>query len=136
MKAILQEVHNELLSGRLSDSNYEGVVFAHKADHNDIIKVLQSTLKGVLSVRNKSTYEFKHKSGARLMIMDEGADTAPVRSAHYNHAGIQYTTVILSYKMLYDENCNRVIDSIGFINYMQSRLRSQSKHYTRMVMCP
>jgi hypothetical protein len=137
VKPILQEVHNEVLSGRLSDPKYYGVVFAHKSDHNALIKVLQSTLKGSLSLlRDNSTCLFKYKSGAGLMLRDEGCDIPPITEAHYNHAGLQYTTVILSYKMLYDENCNRVENPIDFINYMQSRLRSQSKHYTRMVMCP
>jgi len=134
MKAILQEVHNELLSGRLLEPKYNGVVFAHKDDHAGIFKLINTTLNGKLCVKHG---EFTSNSGAVLRVIDEGSDITLTCNPQHHHAGCLYTTIIVSIDMLMskEDYKHRITPESQFIGYMQSRLRTQSKLHTRMVIC-
>lgn len=134
MKAILQEVQNELLSGRLLEPKYYGVVFAHKDDHEAIFNIIKTTLNG--RVHNRMGL-FVAKSGAVLGVVDEGSDTTPLLNPQHHHAGCHYTTIIISCDMLMskEDYKPRVPSGAQFIGYMQSRLRTQCDLHTRMVIC-
>lgn len=130
MKAILQEVQNELLSGRLLEPQYYGVVFAHKDDHAAIFNILKTAINGKLIV-NKG--EFVAKSGAVLKVIDEGNYTDKWLR---NHGGVQYATIIISTDMLQEADYKvRLQEPNRFILYMNSRLRTQCDLHTRMVIC-
>lgn len=131
MKAILQEVQNELLSGRLLEPKYYGVVFAHKDDHAAIFDILKTAINGSLHIDQG---KFVTKSGAVLRVIDEGGNTDSQWRGH--HCGALYTTIIISNSMLLDEKMYfRVQDPHKFKNYMQSRLRTECDLHTRMVIC-
>lgn len=134
MTAVLQEVHSELLSGRLLEPEYHGVVFAHKDDHAGLFHLISTTLKGKLCVNQG---KFISSSGAVLRVIDEGSDTLQVGNKAHHHVGCHYTTIILSGDMLMskEDYKPRVNSSSEFIMYMTSRLRTQSDLHTRMVIC-
>jgi hypothetical protein len=134
MRPIIKEVHEELLSGRLLDSAYYGVVFAHKDDHDDIFKLINITLNGKFKVRNNKIDKFIAKSGAVLEVRDEGDGT---NKWLHNYGGTHITTVIISSDMLFDNKHlgNRIPDTQHFIMYMCTRLRKIGNCHTRMVVC-
>jgi hypothetical protein len=134
MRPIVKEVHEELLSGRLLDPNYYGVVFAHKHDHDDIFKLIHTTLNGKFRVLNSKMDSFIAKSGAVLKVRDEGDGT---NKWLHNYGGMQLTTVIISNDMLFDRVHleNRIPDPQHFIMYMCARLRKIGNCHTRMVVC-
>ncbi|AHK11496.1 hypothetical protein S140_89 [Shewanella sp. phage 1/40] len=129
MRPIIKEVQEELLSGRLLDPNYHGVVFAHKDDHDCIFKLLKTTLNGKLK-RDM----FVSDSGAVLLVRDEGDGT---NKWLHNYGGTQLATVIISNGMLLDivNLENRMPDTQHFIMYMCSRLRKVGYCHCRMVVC-
>lgn len=140
-------MHNEQLFNELAveytkmfDPSYTGLVVVHPDDVDGIIEFLTSSSDIVIEQR---------KYGANLEVKDGGnlyVRTATADNWHFNHAGMQYTTVIVSAdhggKCIFDANgefkefvkvCNvRPSESIP---YMLSRLRSQSKYPERFVYC-
>lgn len=128
MKPVAIELHNELLSGRLLDPEYVGVVFAPVEEHDGLIKLVKSTLNGTFNEKRK---EFKTQEGARLKVADAVGD-----NPHYDYAGLHLTTVIISDSVFYDDNLNlRVNNPRDFILYMNTRLRSRSNNHERLVLC-
>lgn len=127
MNPAVIELHNELLSGRLLDHEYVGVVFAPVEEHEGLIKIVKSTLNGTFNEQRK---EFKTQEGARLKIADAVGD-----NPHYDYAGLQLTTVIIRTSVFNREFDKRVDDPTTFIMYMNSRLRTSANMHTRLVMC-
>jgi hypothetical protein len=134
MRPIIKEVHEELLSGRLLDPKYYGVVFAHKDDHDDIFKLITTTLNGKLVLRGDRMDRFVTTSGSALEVRDEGDGT---NNWLQKYCGLQITTVIISNGMLFDDILlkNRIPDTQHFIMYMCSRLCMTGNCHTRMVVC-
>lgn len=134
MRPVIKEVHEELLSGRLLDPNYYGVVFAHKDDHGAIFKLINTTLNGKFVLQGKALDRFVTTSGSVLEVRDEGDGT---NKWLQKYCGIQITTVIISNDMLMDRVRleNRIPDTQHFIMYMCSRLRKIGDCHTRMVVC-
>jgi hypothetical protein len=128
MKPVAIELHNELLSGRLLDPEYVGVVFAPVEEHGELIKIVKSTLNGTFNEQRK---EFKTQEGARLQIADVVGD-----NPHYDYTGLQLSTVIISEDIRYDNDYNHKMDNFTeFVMYMNSRLRTKANMHTRLVLC-
>lgn len=128
MKPVAIELHNELLSGRLLDPEYVGVVFAPVEEHEGLIKIVKSTLNGIF---NEKWNEFKTQEGATIQIADAVGD-----NPHYDYAGLQLSTVIVSEDIRYDNDYNHKMDNFTeFVMYMNSRLRTKANMHTRLVLC-
>lgn len=128
MNPVAIELHNELLSGRLLDPEYVGVVFAPAEEHEGLIKIVKSTLNGTFNEQRK---ELKTQEGARLKIADAVDD-----NPHYDYAGLQLSTVIISQDIRYDKDYNnRMGNFTEFVMYMNSRLRTSANMHTCLVLC-
>ena len=128
MKPAAIELHNELLSGRLLYTEYVGVLFAPVEEHEELIKIVKSTLNGTF---NEAWKEFKTQEGARIRVADAAGD-----NPHYNYAGLQLSTVIISEDIRYDNDYNHKMDNFTeFVMYMNSRLRTKANMHTRLVLC-
>jgi len=125
MSPVAIELHNELLSGRLLDPEYMGVVFAPVEEHGELIKIIKSTLNGTFNEKRK---EFRTQEGARLQVADVDSD-----DSRYRYADSQLTTVIIQTNALVSNEW--VIYPSGFIMYMNNRLRTKANMHTRLVLC-
>jgi uncharacterized short protein YbdD (DUF466 family) len=143
----LKQLFTELLIEvpKLEDKDYECCVIVHPEDIEEVLKFINSA---ATEYYKESAYVecnryFNHiKVNGYIRI-----GTVEVEDWHMvNHAGMQYTTMLIDIESFgkYVEHENDkypVFEPVGLtkfedsLPYMVSRLRSNSKYSTRMVIC-
>lgn len=139
----MEQLFNELIveSAKIYDPNYIGLVVVHPDDVDSVVEFMRNVSSDMVIEQKKYGATLKVKEGGEMHVR-----TATSDNWHFNHAGMQYTTIIISAghkgKCVFDVDdsfkefvnvCNvKLSESIP---YMISRLRSQSKHPERLVYC-
>lgn len=112
--------------------NYEAVVFCKKAYWNDIVKYLADWIELTYDPK-RGNIKIEHTGIGHIKLCDPSLGTYRQSDGHdmfcWNHAGMQYTTIIMELDCLNESaHTNNIL-------YMMSRLRSSHPASSRMVMC-
>lgn len=125
------EVEKE--SYRFNDKDYHGVLFVHPYDVEESYKILKGLGAVKLEYQNG---EITFPSGATMLV--KTLESCRSNPAH-DYAGYELTTVMINFDCFgkYDSESNYksiTYSPAEFIGYMTTRLRSQSKHHSHMVL--
>lgn len=141
----MRQVFTEILTEipKLLDPNYCGVVIVRPNDIKEVFDFISEKVKGFGCIRiDNKMLKFKSTKGyGNLSIR-----TTENSMWHYDHAGCQYTTIILDLNCFGKHLVNLEGEYVGFepvgssntedpILYMMSRMRSHSIHNPRFVLC-
>lgn len=142
MKQLFTEILTEI--PKLEDKDYHGVVVVHPDEVLEVIDYIahQVVIHYGINALVDEEYRDITVNGVLHIGTTENDDW------QFTHAGMQYATVLIDMsafdKHIFDSDGNYV-DSIpvnknnkdrGFeLGYMVSRLRTNSKYSTRMVIC-
>lgn len=142
MKQLFTEILTEI--PKLEDSAYDGLVVVHPDDVEEVVDFIVYEIAmhyGIDAIVNEK-YKYITVNG-RIHV-----GTTENDNWHFNHAGMQYATVLIDLcafdKHIFDSDGN-YIESVpvnknnkdrGFeFGYMASRLRTRSSYSPRMVIC-
>lgn len=138
MKQLLEEILTEI--PKLEDYNYSGLVVVHPEDVEEILKFIHNNINNSPDevVVNSKYKHIKLQGCIRIC-------TTEAENWQFNHAGMQYTTILISLEAFgrhtHDSDGKYIdykpvgIKSEHGFAYMITRLRSKSKFLPRMVIC-
>ena len=139
MKQLFTELLIEI--PKLEDPKYWGLVVVHPDDVEEVIEFICDRVNNDLNL----SATVNHKYNDIKVVGEIKVGTAEAKDWQFNHAGMQYTTVLINLeafgKSVFDSDGNYVdYNPVGEkseqgIHYMISRLRTESKHLQRMVIC-
>lgn len=139
MKQLFTELLIEI--PKIKDQEYKGLVVVHPDDVAEVIEFICNKVNNNLNL----SATVNHKYNDIKVVGEIKVATTEPKDWQFNHAGMQYTTILINLeafgKAVFDLDGNYVdykpvgINSEHGISYMISRMRSNSGHSPRMVIC-